>query len=339
MKRAPPIPLLPLLARTQGRAIPSSAMLACPMGGPIFSTFTASGVRYSHHKLSNRVTCSQLQPVRFASRPQFALSPLAALFQTAARRSPSPMPRQSAPSPPERIPFPSGEDLHRDTPVIILPRAGPNLYGAEPHDSPLLPHTHTPTRAQVEDTFAFWKPGFSRTTPFLFSRFIGGEPSTLSGVSCCQDCHPPPPPAVPFPHSRPSKLQCPCVLLPLPLPRPPPASSPAQERPKCQCNNATQGYLIRAKRKKRKEQKSPKDRKRSKYLVQSMTCGASAESPTRRSASRARACSFSPAAVAARLSGAKVSIFARGGKGLDGARRRGCVMNRLVLGPNGCGCL
>lgn len=177
----------------------------------------------------------------------------------------------------------------------------------------------------------------------------------MSGVSCCQDCHPSPPPAVPFPpspHTRPSKLQLSICPPPPPAsPSPPPASSPAQERPTCQCNNATQGYLIRAKRKKRKEQKSPKGRKRSKYLVQSMTCGASAESPTRRSAPRARACPFSPAAVAARLSGGNVSIFRRGGRGFDGVRasrvgwwsqrlrRRGCVTDRLVLGPNGCGCL
>lgn len=198
------------------------------MGGPIFSTFTASGVRYSHHNFPTRVNCSQLQPVRFASRPQFALSPLAAHFPTAQPVPAGPVPRQSAPSPPERIPFPSGEDLHRDTPVIILPRAGPNLYGAEPHDSPLLSHTHTRTRAQVEDTFAFWKPGFSRTTPFLFSRFVGGEPSIMSGVSCCQDCHPSPPPAVPFPpspHTRPSKLQlsiCPPPPPASPFPPPPP---------------------------------------------------------------------------------------------------------------------
>lgn len=121
-------------------------MLACPMGGPIFSTFTASGVRYSHH---NFPTKSQLQSI--AARPfriQTSIRPLpiGRPFPTAQPVPVGPVPRQSAPSPPERIPFPSGEDLHRDTPVIILPRAGPNLYGAEPHDSPLLSHTHTHPR-------------------------------------------------------------------------------------------------------------------------------------------------------------------------------------------------
>lgn len=200
-----------------------------PHGGPYFLHLHGLGGSVFPPQVSSRVNCSQLQPVRFASRPQFALSPLAALFQpqpAAARRSPSPMPRQSAPSPAERIPFPRGEDLHRDTPVIILPRAGPNLYGAEPHDSPLLPHTHTRTRAQVEDTFAFWKPGFSRTTPFLFSRFVGGEPCTLSGDSCCQDWMPPTTttrPLPPFPPLPPIQV----AMAP-----PPPSPSPSRLLPR-----------------------------------------------------------------------------------------------------------
>lgn len=330
-------------------------MLACPMGGPIFSTFTASGVRYSHHNFPTRVNCSQLQPVRFASRPQFALSPLAALFPTAQPVPAGPVPRQSAPSPPERIPFPSGEDLHRDTPVIVLPRAGPNLYGAEPHDSPLLSHTHTRAPAHKSRTHLHSKSPDSVEPPPSYSAASSGENRVLCLVflavkTATHHHHQPSLPSFP-PHPP---IQAAIVHLsssPSRFPIPPPASSPAQERPKCQCNNASQGYLIRAKRKQRKEQKSPKDRKQSKYLVQSMTCGASAESPTRRSAPRARACPFSPAAVAARLSGGNVSIFRRGGRGFDGVRasrvgwwslrlrRRGCVTDRLVLGPNGCGCL
>lgn len=260
-EKSSPHPSFTSFSPDPGPSHPVQCHARMPHGGPYFLHLHGLGGSVFPPQLCNKssiaVNCSPSVSHPDLNSPPPHWPPFSQP-QPAARRSPSPMPRQSAPSPPERIPFPSGEDLHRDTPVIILPRAGPNLYGAEPHDSPLLPHTHTPTRAQVEDTFAFWKPGFSRTTPFLFSRFIGGEPSTLSGVSCCQDCHPSPPPAVPFPpspHSRPSKLQCPCVLLPLPLPRPPPASSPAQERPKCQCNNATQGYLIRAKRKKRKEKR------------------------------------------------------------------------------------
>jgi hypothetical protein len=131
--------------------------------------------------------------------------------------------------------------------------------------------THTPrTRAQVKDTFTFWKPGFSRTTP-SYSAASSGTTEYSGVVSCCQDwMPPPPPPPPPAPLSpTPAHPSCKCpAVLPHLLPHVLPASSPAQERPKCQCN-ATQGYLERAKRKRSKrakEQKSKKLAERSKAV-------------------------------------------------------------------------
>ena len=245
------IPLLPLLARTQGSSIlPMGPLFFGGFEGPFFSTLLASGFGIPTTWFGIQLGCVNCKPS--VSHPELN-SPPSHWLPFPDRQPDSPLPSghqclaQSAPSPPERITLPDCEYLRPDTPVIILPRAKPISTGQEPHDSPRPSHTlaytrtraHTHTYPGQRDTSWFWKPG------------IVDEPSTIiqpppcsSSFSLSTHGHYHPSPPLP-------PIHLPTVQLSSPFPSP---SRLVPRRPRTpempmQCNP---GYLKKIKTAKRK---------------------------------------------------------------------------------------